>query len=86
MSDVKRWKCDCEFIGTDFVADQIEAVRASDYDALAAERDRLREALQSLLNEMALEYDYLSKYDVYQVTKGEVERARAALDATKDVP
>lgn len=49
-------------------------------DLLVAERDRFREALQSLLNEMALDYGFLDKYDVYQVTKGEVERARAALE------
>jgi hypothetical protein len=45
----------------------------------AAEIRRLRAALQSLLREMALDYSSLPDYDVYQVTKGEVQRARAAL-------
>ena len=41
MSDVHRWDCDCEFHNPDWTADKISVVRASDFDALRAERDRL---------------------------------------------
>lgn len=51
---------------------------------LAASEKAVEEArteLQDLLNEMALDYDGASSYDVYQITKGEVERAKAWLAA-----
>lgn len=49
------------------------------HEEAADEITRLRAALDGLLCEMDLEYDGNRKYDVYQVTKGAVTKARKAL-------
>ena len=46
MTNPHRWRCDCHFLNPDWTADKIEAVRAKDYDALAAQLSAARELLR----------------------------------------
>lgn len=56
----------------------ISAIQDAATKPLLEDIARLRKALIGLLCEMSLDYS-LPSYDVYQVTKGEVDAARAAL-------